>query len=174
MSAQWFPFYVGDFVRDTLDLNAEEIGCYVLLICHYWANGSLPNDNRKLSQIARVPFDRWMGVIDDKGEIVGSICSSIAPRFLPNWRHRRIDEELAKTEAISLKRSMAARNALKTNAKSEAAIARQMHKQLTCNSTHNHNHNNRVLSTSLAKGPAHIGPLSDEALTKWGIRGGAK
>ena len=156
MSKPWFPFYVGDFLRDTLDMNSEEIGAYVLLICHYWANGSLPIDDRRLSTIARIPLDRW-----------GSICSSLAARFDRNWRHKRIDEELVKTEELSLKRALAGSKALKTNAKNKGAIARQMLKISYHNSSHNHNHS-KDLSTSLAR---PLGPLSIEALESVGIRG---
>jgi uncharacterized protein YdaU (DUF1376 family) len=159
MSKPWFPFHVGDFVRDTLDMSPEEVGSYVLLICHYWANGSLPADDRRLATIARVPVDKW-----------GSICSCLAAKFDKNWRHKRIDEELAKTEELSLKRAIAGSKALKPNAKSQGAIARQLIKDCSRNSSHNHNYINK-------KGPMPLTydhppePLSAQALAPWHARG---
>ena len=32
----WMPVYIGDYLRDTQDLSAEEHGVYFLLLMHYW------------------------------------------------------------------------------------------------------------------------------------------
>ena len=47
-----FPLYSNDFLVDTLDWTIEEIGIYVRLLFYQWTNGSLPNDDNRLSRIA--------------------------------------------------------------------------------------------------------------------------
>lgn len=49
------PLWVSDFLGDTLDLDAAEIGAYMLLLMAQWQRGgdSLPNDQSKLKRVAR-------------------------------------------------------------------------------------------------------------------------
>jgi uncharacterized protein YdaU (DUF1376 family) len=50
----YMTLYVADFLGDTLHLSSGEIGQYVLLLLAMWrSGGSLPNDPKKLSRIAR-------------------------------------------------------------------------------------------------------------------------
>jgi uncharacterized protein YdaU (DUF1376 family) len=60
------PLWVADFVGDTLDLDAKEIGAYMLLLMTMWGRqGSLPNDQKKLQRIARCGKDWpkvWAGI----------------------------------------------------------------------------------------------------------------
>jgi uncharacterized protein YdaU (DUF1376 family) len=45
MSRPWFPLYVADYLADTLDLGAEDHGCYMLLLMIAWRRDvALPND----------------------------------------------------------------------------------------------------------------------------------
>ena len=48
-----------DFLADTSELSAAEVGAYSLLIVHYWRNGSLPNDDRELMRISRLLPRQW-------------------------------------------------------------------------------------------------------------------
>ena len=48
-----FQFYVQDFLTGTMHLSAEEIGAYMLLLCHQWDKGALPASDRELLRIAR-------------------------------------------------------------------------------------------------------------------------
>lgn len=51
----FMPLWVSDFLGDTLDLDATEIGAYMLLLMAQWNRdgGSLPNDPKKLQRVAR-------------------------------------------------------------------------------------------------------------------------
>tara|TARA_R110000850_G_scaffold20074_1_gene60017 strand:+ start:916 stop:1689 length:774 start_codon:yes stop_codon:yes gene_type:complete len=51
----FMPLWVSDFLGDTLDLDASEIGAYMLLLMAQWNRdgNSLPNDQKKLQRIAR-------------------------------------------------------------------------------------------------------------------------
>lgn len=51
----FMPLWVSDFLGDTLDLDATEIGAYMLLLMAQWnRNGkSLPDDGAKLRRVAR-------------------------------------------------------------------------------------------------------------------------
>ena len=51
----FMPLWVSDFLGDTLDLDAAEIGAYMLLLMAQWNRdgNSLPNDPKKLQRVAR-------------------------------------------------------------------------------------------------------------------------
>lgn len=54
----FMPLWVSDFVGDTLDLDAKEIGAYLLILMTMWGrDGSLPNDQKKLQRVARCGRD---------------------------------------------------------------------------------------------------------------------
>jgi len=64
MSATPFmPLWVSDFLGDTLDLDAAEIGAYMLLLMAQWNRGgrSLPADHKKLQRVARCGRN-WVSV----------------------------------------------------------------------------------------------------------------
>lgn len=83
MSRPWMPLYVADYLADTGHLSAAEHGAYLLLIMHYWVNGGLPAEDRKLARIARMSPRKW-----------ARVRSTIAGFFGPGWFHERIDIEL--------------------------------------------------------------------------------
>jgi len=90
------PLYVGDFLADTLDLNAAETGAYLLLIMHYWQHGGLPDDDRKLAAIARTTTLKW-----------SKMKTVVESYFQPGWRHKRVDRELQLADEKHEKLSMA-------------------------------------------------------------------
>lgn len=51
----FMPLWVSDFLGDTLDLDAAEIGAYMLLLMAQWNRDgkSLPDDQEKLRRVAR-------------------------------------------------------------------------------------------------------------------------
>jgi len=85
MSLDWMPFNVGDYLRDTMNLNAAEHGGYMLLICHYWERGGLPTDDDALRLISRMTPKQWA-----RGRV------KLRAFFSADWRHKRVDAELRK------------------------------------------------------------------------------
>ena len=54
------PLYIGDYLRDTGHLSAEEHGAYLMLLMAAWTrDGRLPTEPRRLAALAHVPVDRW-------------------------------------------------------------------------------------------------------------------
>lgn len=54
----FMPLWVADFVGDTMDLDAKEVGAYLLILMTMWGrDGYLPNDERKLQRVARCGRD---------------------------------------------------------------------------------------------------------------------
>jgi uncharacterized protein YdaU (DUF1376 family) len=54
------PLYIGDYLRDTGHLSAEEHGAYLMLLMAAWTrDGKLPTEPRRLAALAHVPTDRW-------------------------------------------------------------------------------------------------------------------
>lgn len=51
----FMPLWVSDFLGDTLDLDAAEVGAYMLLLMAQWNRdgNSLPDDQKKLQRVAR-------------------------------------------------------------------------------------------------------------------------
>lgn len=72
----FMPLWVSDFLGDTLDLDATEIGAYMLLLMAQWNRdgASLPNDQKKLQRVARcgrnwpkvwAAIERYFSIDDD-------------------------------------------------------------------------------------------------------------
>lgn len=90
------PLYVGDYLGDTGHLSTTQHGAYLLLMMHYWRKGELPDDDKQLAAITKLPLRIWM---DSK--------ETIQMFFQDGWQHKRIDEELAKMERATAKRAAA-------------------------------------------------------------------
>lgn len=93
----WMPLHIGDYLADTGHLTAAEHGAYMLMIMHYWQNGSLPENEKLIARIARLSPDQW----DESRDVLSML-------FGENWSHRRIDAELSKADEIIEKRRNAA------------------------------------------------------------------
>ena len=59
MNRPWMPLYVGDYLGDTGHLTTTQHGAYFLLMMHYWRKGELPDDDRQLSKITKLPLRTW-------------------------------------------------------------------------------------------------------------------
>lgn len=93
----WMPLHIADYLSDTGHLTAAEHGAYLLLIMHYWQNGSLPENERLIARIAKLDATQW----EESRDVLAML-------FGPGWTHRRIDAEMAKADDIIEKRRNAA------------------------------------------------------------------
>jgi uncharacterized protein YdaU (DUF1376 family) len=83
------PWYIADYLADTAHLRAAQSGAYLHLIMHYWQRGGVPSDNAQLAAIARMTDSEWK-----KARPI------IEPFFqMPGWKHKRVEEELTKSQA---------------------------------------------------------------------------
>jgi len=94
------PWYPGDFLRDTMHLNAEEDGAYRRLIDACWLRGGIlvANDER-FASITKLSLKRWL-----------AIKATIAEFFIiadDGWHHKRVSQELAKAVDMTTERSEA-------------------------------------------------------------------
>jgi uncharacterized protein YdaU (DUF1376 family) len=56
----YMPFWVGDYLADTMHLSTVQHGAYVLLILAYWRNGkALPNDEKFLRTVTKLSAHQW-------------------------------------------------------------------------------------------------------------------
>jgi uncharacterized protein YdaU (DUF1376 family) len=87
----YMPLFVADYLADTAHLTTQQHGAYLLLIMNYWQrSGPLPDDDSRLSKIARVGPREWIRM-----RPVISEFFSIADG---TWLHSRIASELARVE----------------------------------------------------------------------------
>jgi uncharacterized protein YdaU (DUF1376 family) len=105
----YFPFYPLDFVGDGLVemMSAEEIGCYMLLLCKAWHQtppASVPNDDEVLARWSRVTPERWQEI---KAKVLG-------PWKLrgDRWHQKRLKTEYTKFSDRSAKLSEAGKRGL--------------------------------------------------------------
>ena len=125
MGRAWMPLYVGDYLRDTRDLNTLQHGAYLLLIMHYWQHAALPTDDARLAAIAGLSVAQWRRVREP-----------VAAKFAAGWKHKRIDAEIAKTERAIMQRRLAGQRGgiksgiARTVAQGEAIICAQGRAQI--------------------------------------------
>lgn len=103
MSRPWFPFYVGDYVRDTARLTTEAHGAYLLLMLDYWVNGAPPDDDDTLATITKLPVTIWRKrrpMLIKFFKVKDGV-----------WTHSRIEKEKAKAEEVGTANSDKARDA---------------------------------------------------------------
>jgi len=86
----YFPFYVGDYLRDTARLSTEAHGAYVLIMLDYWTRGAPPDDDDVLATITKSSTARWK-----------KLRPLLVPFFIiedGKWQHSRIERELVEAE----------------------------------------------------------------------------
>lgn len=113
------PLDVPDYLSDTGHLTTVQHGAYLLLIMHYWKRGALPEADDQLAAITRMTAAGWK----QAKPIIQSF-------FFEGWKHKRVEQELAKAAEISSKRRHAAEQ---MHAKKDAnahASAEQKHTHL--------------------------------------------
>lgn len=98
----YMPLWVGDYIADTQHLTAAEHGAYMLLIMAYWQRGrALPDDSERLAIIARMTPTEWAKAEPTLREFFKADDGE--------WRHSRIEAELAKVRDKSAKASASAK-----------------------------------------------------------------
>jgi uncharacterized protein YdaU (DUF1376 family) len=95
MSFQFFPWYTGDYIRDTRHLTPMRHGVYLLLLAHCWdQKGPVPLDEQESAGIANCRSA-------DEIEALRYILTRYFVRMDDGWYNQRMTEEIAKAEAIS-------------------------------------------------------------------------
>lgn len=112
----WMPLYIGDYLADTMELNTEQHGAYLLLIMAYWKNGcALPNDDRKLAAISRLGVDAWSM---HKHTLASFFDCESDPEL---WIHARAEKEMEKAGINQEKRTLRAKKAAEARWGKDAA-----------------------------------------------------
>ena len=148
MALPFMPFYWGDYWRDTAHLTDAEHVSYLKLISHYWQHNGLPTEDIRLARISGRTLDEWL-----------EMRLVLSDFFQSEWRHNRIDRDLARQ--MGLKDSNSERAKRAANARWNApSIAQAMpdaslEQCLTIanqNQNQNHNQITKPKQKSIARG----------------------
>lgn len=166
----FMPLMIGDFLRDTMRLDTEQQGMYLLLLIEYWSKGPLPDDPRILQKICKI-----------SGHIFSKKFPDIRQIFLEkdgHLHHPGTDAEKARSLALHERKSsggkkgMASRWGAGDNSVNGKTITEQLHSH-----SHSHRDSNESLSRAefnteqVADAPA---PGEGEAVAESGeAQGGA-
>ncbi len=90
---EWFPLYIGDYLRKTMRLTRDQHGAYLLLIMACWMEGGrIPSDAECLASTVKATAAEWR---------------KLSPIILPYFTvsegfvsHGRVTEELDRARAI--------------------------------------------------------------------------
>jgi uncharacterized protein YdaU (DUF1376 family) len=148
MNRPWMPLYVGDYLGDTGHLTTTQHGAYLLLMMHYWRKGELPDDDRQLSKITKLPLKTWR-----------EYRPTLQDFFHEGWKRKRIDAELTRMMRVSEKRAVAGQkggigsalarmkmeNASRSRRSPPLAIAAPSSGQAATNADHSHPHSRQSL-----------------------------
>lgn len=107
--APWFPIYVQDFILDTAEFSNEEVGVYIRLLFHQWANKSLPSDMDRLARIASCERNAFALQWD----------SALHVKFKKDSNGRLVNPRLERTRMEFLEKSQS-----RSNSGRAAALAR--------------------------------------------------
>lgn len=92
----YMPLYVADYLADAAHLTTIQHGAYLMMLMTYWQRGKpLPADDVQLARIARMGRKEWNA---NRAELRSFFYEE--ENLL---KHRRVDAELAKVAAKSLK-----------------------------------------------------------------------
>lgn len=89
-SDSWFPCYPSELLSNTGRLLPHDFGAYMRLLCDYYLNGPLPDDDEDLRSISHVEKSDWART---KGKLM-------TPPFFQlygdgKWHQKRADEVIA-------------------------------------------------------------------------------
>lgn len=93
-SDAWMPFYIGDYLKDTMHLTRDQHGAYCLLIMACWQrDGYLPLEPVQLAGMARATLAEWR-----------KLAPVILPFFLNDGTrlsHKRVLAERQKAQRLT-------------------------------------------------------------------------
>jgi len=95
MKSPAFRFYADDFIGGTQILNTEEIGAYILLLCHQWSTGSIPNDDVLIRRIIKTTQAFDLALVKSKFTLVDGVL-----------KNERLEQERGKQEAFRDKQAI--------------------------------------------------------------------
>lgn len=92
--------YVGDYLKDTRHLTAEQHGAYLLLLMSMWAHGGeLPSDPKKLARLASCTPARWAKIEADVLEFFEVDGDVITQSRLRNELKKALEKSIIRAEA---------------------------------------------------------------------------
>ena len=92
MSLQYYPWYPGDYLKDTGDLSMIEDSAYRRLLDYYYSNGKLPNDLMRLYSVVKASNEVEQKAVDF---VVSRFFTSDDNGYLIN---ERADKEIEKQQ----------------------------------------------------------------------------
>ncbi len=111
----WMPLYIGDYLRDTGHLTTEEHGAYMLLIMQAWTReGVLPCDVERLRMLARLDIKAWKR---SKDTLLAFFTLTDE-----GYRHKRLDRELANSQAMVEQRRVAGKASAEARARVRGSV----------------------------------------------------
>ena len=111
MSFAYLPLYTGDYRRDTAHLDCAENGIYLLFLMHCWdSQGPVPLDERKQAGICGARSGSEV-------EAMRRILLEFFVRLDDGWYNRRMQREVERANAISIKRKSAGAKGYQAKAK---------------------------------------------------------
>lgn len=93
---RWVKFFPCDYAADTSHLTTVEHGAYIRLMVYYWVKESLPSDDDRLRRITGMTGRQW-----------AASRVAIQALFGPDWRHKRIDRDIAEMHSLACAKSKA-------------------------------------------------------------------
>jgi uncharacterized protein YdaU (DUF1376 family) len=121
MKRHWMPLYIADYLAGTAHLTTAEHGAYLLLIMHYWSKGARPGSDEVARRVTRMTNHQWSKSLP--------VLKSF---FLEDWRHERLEAELAqvaersKANSGNARKSHLSRRALASNPQHTTTIYNQI------------------------------------------------
>lgn len=110
MKNPWFALYVSDYLAKTCHLTQGQHGAYFLLMLHYYGTGKpIPANAMQVHSICRCKTDAEKQSCDEIIQLFFKEKSGV-------YRHKRIDQELARRSSISTKRRKSASKRWHANA----------------------------------------------------------
>lgn len=125
----WIPFYANDFLASSKValLTTEEVGAYVLLLCHAWQDPqcSLPDDDEALSILGRIKGD----VTKLRSCFVVRKHRLVNERLYKEWIKVKEKSELAKKSIALRWNNERNTNVIRTKYSSQSQLQSQLNKK---------------------------------------------